>query len=158
VNNFFTVFTSGYVEIGIPGAAGFSAAFTSAQAVFDHLPTTGVPGPLENDLVDPTSTASGVFGGYVLALQLDVAFSDAGLLSGTAPLRFGDLRLCGVTTTPLYNNLTVRQFLAAMNTALGAGAAAYNYDEMTNLTNEVSLAFEAGVPSSFAQAHLVNGA
>jgi hypothetical protein len=45
-----------------------------------------------------------------------------------------------------------------MNTALGGGPAAYSFDEMANLTNEVSQAFEGGTPSSFAQDHLVNGA
>jgi hypothetical protein len=156
-NHFFTVFTNGVVEIGIAGIAGYSAIFSSANAVIDYAPTTGVPGPLANDLFDPTSTSSGVFGGHVLALQIDVTFTDAGLVSGTAPLQFGDLRVCGLTNTPAFNGLTVRQVLAALNTAIGGGAAPYSYDELATLAEELTQSFESGVASSFAQAHLVNG-
>jgi hypothetical protein len=122
-NQFFNVFTNGFVEIGIPGISGFSAIFGSASAVIDYQPTTGVPGPLDNDLVDPTSTSSGVFGGHVLALQIDVAFNDAGQMSGTAPLTFGNLRVCGLAGTPGFNGFTVREILGALNTAIGGGAA-----------------------------------
>jgi hypothetical protein len=148
----------GGVEIGLFLGAGFSMVFSSAEAILDYLPASGATGSLNADLVDPTSSASGYFGGWVFALQLDVDFTDSGHISGTSGLVFGNLRLCGLTATPAYNNLTVRQFLAAMNTALGGGSIAYPYDTMGPLTDEVSLAFQGGVPSSFAQAHLVNGA
>jgi hypothetical protein len=148
----------GGVEIGLFLGAGFSMFFSSAQAILDYLPASGATGSLNADLVDPTSSASGYFGGWVFALQLDVDFTDSGHISGTSGLVFGNLRLCGLTATPAYNNLTVRQFLAAMNTALGGGSIAYPYDTMGPLTDEVSRAFEGGTPSSFAQAHLVNSA
>jgi hypothetical protein len=48
------------------------------------------PAPLSADLIDPSSTSSGLFGGEVLALQFNVDFSDAGLISGSAGLAFGD--------------------------------------------------------------------
>jgi hypothetical protein len=62
-----------------------------------------------------------VFGGNVLALQLDVDFSDAGVLGGTSGLAFGDLRMCNFTTLSALNGMTVRQYLALVNTLLGGG-------------------------------------
>ena len=138
--------------------SGFLMAFTSAAAILNYQPQSGAAAPLNSDLLDPSSSASGVYGGFVLALQLDVDFADSGQISGTSGLVFGDLRLCGLTTTPAYNGMTVRQFLEAMNTALGAGPAAYSYGDMAILTNEVSSAFEGGSPSLFAQQHLFDGA
>lgn len=157
-NHFFTVFTSGFVEFGISGSGGFSAAFTSANAVIDYQPTSGTPGALDNDLVDPTSTSSGVFGGYVLALQLDLAFTDAGLVAGSAPLLFGNLRVCNLTDTPAFNGSTVRQVIGALNTAIGGGAAPYGYDQLSTLAQQLSQSFESGAVSLFAQQHLFNGA
>ena len=156
-NRFNFIYPAG-LEIGIPGTSGFSIVFTSAAAIVDFLPGSGTAGPLNNDLMDPAWSASGAFGGYVLALQLSVDFTGSGDLVGASGLKFGDLRLCGLQNTPAYNNLTVRQYLIEMNKALGAGPTAYNYDELTYLTYDLSLAFEAGIPSNFAQAHLGNGA
>ncbi len=146
------------VEVGISGAAGFSLAFTSASAILDYQPASGTFAALNSDLLDPTSSASGAYGGFVLALQLDVDFTDSGNVSGTSGLLFGDLRLCGLTTTPAYNGMTVRQFLGEMNVALGAGPAAYSFFDMAFLTSDVTTAFEGGSVSLFAQQHLFNGA
>src|SRR5215204_6327446 len=121
--------------------------FTSAPAVFDYLPGTGTPGPLNADLVDPSSTSSGVFGGQVLALQLDVDLGDAGVLTGTSALRFGDLRICGLIATPSYVGFPVRMFLSDMNTLLGGGSVAAgpnSFDELAAVTQDLSAAFEGG--------------
>ena len=40
-NNFATVYPSGFVEVGVPGAAGFSMKFTSAAAIQAYLPAGG---------------------------------------------------------------------------------------------------------------------
>ena len=167
--HFFSVFLNGYAEIGLPSLTGYSAIFGSANAVVNYLPATGVPGPLGTDLSDPTSTSSGVFGGHVLALKLDVDFADAGHLTGASGLVFGDLRLCGLGQVAYlgwsYNDMTVRQFLAEMNTALGGGPVLgenapdfSTFDALAYLTENVTSAFEGGVPSQFAQDHIVNGA
>ncbi len=158
VNRFDFVYPSGAVEVGISGMAGFSMVFTSASAILNYQPASGGNAPLNSDLLDPTSSSSGAFGGYVLALQLNVDFSDSGDISGTAPLRFGDLRLCGLTVTPSYNGMTVREFLAAANQALGGGPAAHLIDDIATLANNLSLAFESGSASLFAQDHLFSSA
>jgi len=132
--------------------------FTSAQAILDYQPSSGGPDPLNADLLDPTSTSSGVFGGNVLALRLDVDFSDTGNISGTSGLEIGDLRLCGLTDTPAYNGLTIRQFLDQMNIALGGGPVPYSFQTISQLTADVNGAFESGSVSLFAQQHVFSSA
>jgi len=159
LSNFGVVYPDGFVEVGISGAAGTSMIFTSAPAILAYLPANGAPFSLNNDLLDPTSSASGVFGGEVLALQLDVDFSDAGTLGGTSGLKFGDLRLCNLSNAPAYDGMTVRQFLAVMNTALGGGlTGAVDFDALHPLVQDVGAAFDGGSVSPFASQHLVNGA
>jgi hypothetical protein len=155
-NNFYAVYPGGGVEIGIGGPAGFSALFTSASAVLDYQPADGSPAPLDNDLQDPVSTSSGVFGGHVLAVQLDVDFSDTGHLNGSANLHFGDLRVCGLTATPGFNGSTVRQVLGSLNQALGGAATPYSYDDLAALASDLAQSFESGSASLFAQQHLFN--
>ena len=77
-----TVFPSG-VEVGVPGAAGFSMIFTDELAVFAYLPQLAIEGVLTSDQLDPTTSSSGSFGGDVLALALNIGLSDAGVLGGT---------------------------------------------------------------------------
>jgi hypothetical protein len=153
VANFDSVYGGG-VEIGIPINNGWSVIFTSASAILNYLPSSGPPGPLTADLVDPTSTSSGLFGGFLLALQLDVDFADRDVIGGTSPLQFGDLYVCGLPTMPLFDNMTIRQILAAMNVSIGGGAAEYSYEDLTILTNDLATAFEGGAPSLFAQDHI----
>lgn len=155
VDRFFAVYANG-VEIGISGVGGNSAIFNTPEAVIDYQPTSGSPGPLDNDLQDPTSTSAGAFGGHVLALQLDVDFSDANHLSGSATLKFGDLRVCGLTTTPTFNNRTVRQALADLNGALGDEVGTHDFDALSQLAFDLTQSFESGSVSLFAQQHLFN--
>ena len=61
-NNFDTLFAPfDLLEVGIPGAGGFSMIFDSADAMIAYLPASGDPGPLTADLLDPVHTASGAF-------------------------------------------------------------------------------------------------
>ena len=146
----------GIVEVGIPGMTGFSMQFSSANAIFAYQPASGTPAPLDADLSDPTSSASGIFGGEVLALRVNIDFSDAGHTRGSSNLPFGNLRLCGITNGP--NNVTVREFLAIANTALGGGFTPYTIQDLSDLTQNLNNAFSDGAPSTFAQTHLFNGA
>ena len=158
--NYISVYTStfGVMQVGIPGAAGFSMSFTNVNSVLTYLPAGGAAGPLTSDLGNPSSSVSGVFGGQVLALRLNIDFSDAGLTLGGLGIPFGDLRMCGVTDTTAYNGMTVRQILGALNTALGGGAAPYPYSVLSGLTGNLNNAFGAGFPTTFAQDHLAIGA
>jgi len=158
-SNFGVVYLSsfGVVEVGIPGTAGFSMTFDGAPSVLEYLPAAGPIGPLTADLVDPTSTASGAFGGNVLALRLNVDFSAAGVLGGTGG-HFGDLKLCNFTNAqPLgfscdaltqaqadaLNGQAVAQVLAEANTVLGGGTETYGLTlcQLDTLVGELSRSF-----------------
>jgi len=130
--------------------------FTSAGAVFTYLPALGAAGVLTGSLHNPTTSSSGEFGGEVLALQLNVDFSDADLLANTTPL--GDLRFCNFTAVPVLNGQTVRQFLATANTILGGGSAPYGASTASIVASLINDAFADGTPSIFAQTNLFVGA
>jgi hypothetical protein len=147
----------GGVEVGVTGNAGFSMIFTGIAPVLNYLPSSGSPGSLNQDFIDPTSTLAGLFGGSVLALQFNVDFSDAGYLIGSAGIPLGDLVLWNLPFTPEFNELTVRQFLAIANTRLGGGPGSATYDALAALTEDLNSAFASGEPSAFAQDHLQVG-
>jgi hypothetical protein len=149
--------TGGLLEIGLAGSAGFSILFTSASAVLDYQPAQGTIGPLNADLVDPTSSASGAFGGEVLALKVNVDFSDSGDTAGTSGLHFGDLTLCNFATLPALNGTHVRDFLAMTMTALGGGSTTYSINELFPVTEQLNAAFSNGAPNLFAEQQLFNG-
>jgi hypothetical protein len=114
--NFTTVFPTG-IEVGIPGAGGYSMKFTTAAAVQAYLPDGSTADVLTEDLVNPESTSAGVFGAQVLTLKINVA--ESGATNGT-PAGFGSLYYCKAGDT--LSGSTVAQILAAMETALGGGA------------------------------------
>ena len=55
----------------------------------------------------------------MVALKLNIDFSDGGLIAGNCRLRFGDLTLCNFDSLPAINHLKVRDFLAVVNSLLG---------------------------------------
>ena len=160
VDNFDAVFApeNDLMEIGIPGTAGFSIIFDEASALTTYLPAQGTAGVLTADLLDPASSAAGVFGGEVATMRLNIAFGDAGVIKGTTGLLLGDLHVCALTGTqaPL-NNLTVRQIQDQANSLLGGGPASVSVTDMFTVTNEIDMSFNGGPVSTFAQQSLVNG-
>lgn len=157
-NNYGAVYASpaGILELGIPGAAGFSIVFTNSGAVLGYLPASGAPTSLTDDHLNPTTTEAGAFGGEVLALRLNVDFSDAGVTLGTRGVAFGNLTLCNFPTTPGIEGMTVRQFLTQVESLLGGGAAVHSIAELFLITSDVNASFEGAV-TSFADDHLVIG-
>jgi hypothetical protein len=157
VADFNTVYAIGRVAVGLP-SPGFSMTFTGANHVQEYLPASGAAGPLTANLSDPTTSSSGVFGGDVLALRLNVDFNNAGFLKGASKLKFGNLKLCNFTTLTDLNRMTVLQFLGVVNTALGGGSTTDSIADLSPITFGVNLAFLGGSPSTFAQEHLFPGA
>lgn len=101
--NFAAVFGVGGVTIG---CASHQLQFTSAAAIEAFLPQGGPPGVLTQTFVsNPTSrTSAGVFAGQVLALALNVAFSNAGKLpSGLAGATIASGPLAGQTVAFVLN-------------------------------------------------------
>jgi hypothetical protein len=160
-DNFDNVFApeNDLMEIGIPGSAGFSIIFDNPDDLISYLPANGTAAALTADLLDPASSASGVYGGEVAALRLNIAFGDDSLVSGTSGLLLGDLHVCALTgTQAALNNMTVRQVQDVANTLLGGGAGPVSIADAAIVVGSVNMAFDAGFVSTFAQQSLVNGA
>lgn len=162
--NYDTVYasTSEVLIVGVTGnPSQFGMAFTSSSAVTAYIPSLGAPGPLTASLTNPTSSPSGIFGGDVVALKLDIDFSNAGLL-GTSSVPFGDLVLTdlssfvspdGTFDLSALNGLTVNQFLGDANTCLAAGQC-LSVDAIDGLTEDLLGSFDGGTVSTFADDHL----
>ena len=156
-NGYFSVYLSsfGVVEIGVPGNSGYSVQFTSPTTISEFIPTNGPPATLTADLLDPVTTPGGIFAGDVLALQMDIDFSDHGALSGSSGLFFGDLVVGGLTgTVSGLNGLSVRQIDAVANSALGGGATGYTIDDLDLIAEDLANSFDGGTVSTWAQDHL----
>jgi hypothetical protein len=159
-----TIFISagGVLTIGVAGVdchttTEYLIEFGSAQSVSDFLPQSGAPGVLTGCLADPTSSSAGAFAADVLALQLDVDFADAGYLTASSGLKFGDLTICGLTSDSDLNGQTIRQFLATANTALGAGGHVDSIADLDSISTEITGSFSIATPTDWAQAHLQPG-
>jgi hypothetical protein len=152
---FDTVYASTGLIVG--SASGFTMVFTDSAAVDAYLPEPGAYAPLDSSVLNPRgdSTSSGAFGGDVLSLELNVDFSGAGFLPATSGIPFGNLLLEGFTTLPQLDGLTVRQFLGDMNTLLGGGSSIVSIDDLGTTVNDLNSSFSFGMPSQFAQEHLV---
>ncbi len=151
-NNFGVVYPTG-VEIGVAGA-GYSIKFTSAAAITAFLPQGHTPNKLTADLVNPTSSSAGVFGGQVVALRLNVGFSAAGVTQGAGGA-LGSLKLTATGTS--LDGLMVAQILAVAESALGGGAlpADYTIANLNALATNLNEAFDNGtVVTLWATTHL----
>ena len=146
----------GFFEVGISGTAGYSILFTNGIAVNDYLPATGIGGPLTGDLFNPSLSMSGWIGGEVVALQLNVDFSDAGVLHGNLEFPFGDLQIQDLASHVAVNGMTVREFVAELNVKLGGGAGALpdSIVELGGLAQDINNVFAEGTVQQFARDHL----
>jgi hypothetical protein len=124
-DNFLTVFSSGVV-IG----SGKTLTFQSASKVEKFLPAGGQPGVLAASAINPSTSKGGVLAGSVLALQLNVAFSSAGITRAG----LGSLT---VTKGPLKNK-TVNQVLALANGVLGGTQSLPSGVSLSDLNDVVS--------------------
>lgn len=140
----------------------FSLLFSSSQPVVNYLPTGGVSGPLTSSYVDPGIPAAGLFGGQIVALHLNVDFSDAGLL-GAAGIPFGDLELInldGIYT--VLNGRTVREVVAEADVAISGGTAILTPAQFSPdlpggsfSIGLLNISFHMdGIPTQWAQDHL----
>jgi hypothetical protein len=148
--------TNGVVIVGVENITDqYSMTFTNAGAILTYLPSTGLPGPLSASLVNPASTPSGIFGGDVVALTLNVDFSDAGFLHGTSSIPFGSLVLTSFSSgLSGLDGMTVSQFLAIANTCLGDGSCPYGLDNIAAITDDLNDSFPGGTVSTFADTNL----
>jgi hypothetical protein len=155
VADFDTVYAS-TAGVGVGSPSNFVMVFTDTAHILAYQPSIGPYAPLDASVLNPISTASGAFGGDVLALEFNVDFSDAGFLPAASGIPFGDLVLEGFNTTlPQLDGLTVRQFLGDMNTLLSGQSSIVSIDDLGTILSSLNSSFGAGVPEQFAQDHLV---
>ncbi|HEY4949076.1 MAG TPA: hypothetical protein VIH88_01960 [Candidatus Acidoferrales bacterium] len=147
--------TGGVFVIGSTTPGNFMV-FNGAANLLDYLPTSGLPGALDADLVNPTTSSSGLFGGEAAALKLNLDFSNAGLLPNSSGLLLGDLVLTGFSgSESSLDGLTVEQFFPLSQAALGGQATSIGLADIDNITANINDAFDVGQPDSFAQEHLI---
>ncbi len=154
-DNFASVYSAGILVGDLTGP--YSMSFSSASAVEEYLPARKTPGPLTSSHENPTTppgTESGVFGGQVLALQLNVDFSDAGVTQRSGgPL--GALYYCNLGDS--LHGQTIYEILAAANTALGGGELpdGYTYSSLNQLVTNLNEAYrDCGPASDWTILHL----
>ncbi len=131
---FSTVFPNGLIIGG-----NYTITITNASAVKIYLPAGGTPQGLNHNYTNPASTEAGVLGGQVAALALNVAFDQAGYL-GTNSFNLGDL----VIVSGPFLGMTVNQFLALANIALGGGNVNYTFSQINDAATTINENFDDG--------------
>jgi hypothetical protein len=155
VASYDTVYAGTFGLVTVGSTSKFTLTFTDANSALAYMPSIGFFAPLNGSIVNPISTVSGAFGGEVLGLEFNVDFSDAGFLPGASGIRFGDLILENFNTQPVFNGLTVRQFLGDVNTLLGGGSSVFSIADLGGTVGGINASFSNGIPTAFAQDHLV---
>jgi Cys-rich repeat protein len=117
---------------------------TSANAVQTFLPQYGTPWYLTQNLTDPGappypqnwSTSAAQFAGEVVALQLNVDLSDAGVMPQNSTEIYGNRTVQNTSTS--FDGMSVRQVLGISNCLLGStmNCSGYNSSDIGTL-NEV---------------------
>jgi hypothetical protein len=154
-DKFDSVYPSDLFFIGST-STGYFMLFTNEANLDDFLPALGIPGPLDADLVNPSSSSAGVFGGEVAALKLNLDFSDAGLIPNSSGLLLGNLVLTGFSGSgSSVNGMTVEQFFPLSQAALAGQATSLDFADVEDLASNINDAFDLGQPDSFAQDHLI---
>ncbi|HEY0703106.1 MAG TPA: hypothetical protein VGD60_10090 [Candidatus Acidoferrales bacterium] len=165
-NNYDNLYASNgdIFEVGI-ASPGYFMEFSNDVALGGFLPAEGYAGALTGNLANPSSSPSGIFGGEVVALKLNIDLSAAGFLPGTSGLDFGNLILTGLTGSQSgLNNATASQILALDNMALGGANTGYSIADLLAVTANLNDSFvpsidehgsETQSPSQFAQNNLI---
>lgn len=149
--HFSQVYPSG-VAVGILNPR-YSMKFTASTAIESYLPAGGTAGVLNSNLLDPLTSSAGVFGGQVLAHQLNIDFNRAHLINGT----LGDIsNLYLKNTGTSLDGKTLAEILIIVNTALGGGEmpSGYTASTLNVLTANLVLSFDNCIPSTWAMTHL----
>lgn len=136
-DNFARVYPAGFVMIG--SATAKYLKFTSAGAISKFLPEGGPSKVLSASAVDPKDCSCGTIGGQLLALQLNVDFSQAGITQpGLGALKVKSGKLAGYT---------VNQVLALANAVVGGtGAlpAGVSISDLNHVMDAINRNFDDG--------------
>ena len=90
--------------------------------------------------------------------MLNIGFSDAGVLDGTLDIPFGELTLANLGGLPALQGMSVRDFAALANRAIGGDATGYSLDDLNEICADLNASFVSGPvffgPTDWAQSHL----
>lgn len=147
------------MEIGIPGAAGYSIIFDSGQALETFFQGSGPGGQLTVDLLDPTTSSGGTFAVEIAGLTMTTAYDRAGFITGTSSVLLQNLTLTGLSGDEQWaDGLTIGGLLAEADIVLGGGPLPNNktsLDVVFGLVDDVNYAFDGGEVSTWADQHLL---
>ncbi len=141
---------------GVYVGGNYKLTFTSAQAITNFLPQGGKPNVLTANATNPLTSAAQVFAGQVLALQLNVDFSQAGI----TPTGLGDRT---ITTSVIYGlpnpgplaGKKVSEVLALANQVLGGNTGAlpagYNVSWLNSIVDTINNNYDNGNNLGFLQ-------
>ena len=151
-----TVYAPSFGIVTVGSTSGFTMRFSDAASVLHYMPAIGPFAPLNGNVLNPVTTASGGLGGEVLGLEFNVDFTDAGALHGTSGIHFGDLTLGDLTgNLSVLNGSTVHQVLGDVNALLGGGSSIITIADLGSIVGDLNASFSNGQPSLFAQNHLI---
>ena len=131
---FSTVFPSGLTVGGT-----YTLTLSDAAAVQAFLPSGGTPAALTQNYTNPGNTLSNTLAGHIVSNTLAVKFNEAGYL-GTNPTLLGNLVIASGT----FAGMTVNQFLALANVALGGGTTGYSLNDFTTAATAINENFDNG--------------
>jgi hypothetical protein len=137
--NFTAAFPSG-LSVGC-SADGYSIYYSSADAVTVFLPAGGTAGILTGNASDPASASiKNVLIGQVTALALSVGFDEYDPNFGPATENLGNLL---ITNGP-FTGISVNEFLALANSALGGCNTGYSFSEINQAATLINQNFDDG--------------
>jgi hypothetical protein len=155
-----------YLIVGNPALGGGPQVIidsADAAIAFMKFAIGGPNGALTTELLDPTvRTPGGYLAQDVLALQLDIDFSDARMLQHPIGVAFGDLVITGLAGSFAFlNGHSVRDFARTASLALSGEGIPYSYDDLAMMVYRITASFiflpdhsRLHYASDFAQAHL----
>ena len=125
-----------YGSCGVTIGGCKTLRFTSASAIEAFLPQGGTARALSCSAVNPTGQL-GVLAGQVLAMRLNIDFSAAGITQ----TGLGSLRI----QSGAFRGLTVTQFAAIANKALGGGGTSgYTMSQINDAATAINENFDNG--------------
>ncbi|MCX6358661.1 MAG: carboxypeptidase regulatory-like domain-containing protein [Armatimonadetes bacterium] len=125
-----------YGSCGVTIGGCKTLRFTSASAIEAFLPQGGTARALSCSAVNPTGQL-GVLAGQVLAMRLNIDFSAAGITQ----TGLGSLRI----QSGAFGGLTVTQFAAIANKALGGGGTSgYTMSQINDAATAINENFDNG--------------
>jgi len=134
-NHFNSVFTTNMV-VGDP--SNFIITFTSATAIENFLPSSGINQQLAQNLINPSSSvALGDWSGQIISAILNVSYNEAGFLGSG----YTDLKNLSFIAGP-FAGMTIGDFLIVANTAIGGSSVGYSNNQISYAAKQINMAFD----------------